>query len=125
MTATGFDVLRFCCLLHLVIINVSSLPSRSHNGSVVDASGDVEAIDWSCCQCVFVDVVVDVDVEIAKHNVALIDVVVVHIVVVVDGVAAFAGGTKNWACRTRTYLRKRLKWEKEDAAPLAVDKTKL
>jgi hypothetical protein len=47
----------------------------------------MDTVDWSCYR--YVDVVVDVDVEQAKH-----DVVVADDVIVVGGVATFAGGAK-------------------------------
>ena len=77
--ATGFEVLYFRRLLLSAIINcvsdgLSSLPSRSHSGSGVDASDDADAVDWSCCLCVVVDIAVDVDVEVVDRDVAVVEV---------------------------------------------------
>ena len=58
----------------------------------MDASDDADGVDWSCCRCVAVDVALDVDVEIAGRDVAVVDVVVVVVVV-----AYSAGGAKNCA----------------------------
>ena len=67
----------------------SSIPSRSHSGSVVDASDEADAVDWSCCRCVAVDQAINVDVEVADHgDVAVVDVVVADGVVVVEDEAA-------------------------------------
>ena len=58
----------------------------------MDASDDADAVDWSCCRCIVVHVVFCVDVEVADHDVAVVDVVVVVVVV-----AYSAGGAKNCA----------------------------
>lgn len=66
-----------------------SLPSRSHNGSVVEASDDADAVDRSYFRRVFVDIAIDFNVDVA-----MVEVVVVDDVVLV-GVAAVVGG-QNW-----------------------------
>jgi hypothetical protein len=43
------------------------------------------------------DVAIDVDVEVTNHDIPVVKVVVVDVVLVVVGVAAIAGGTKNCA----------------------------
>ena len=58
----------------------------------MDTSDDTNVVDWSCCRCVAVDDVMDVDVEVVGPDVAVVD-VVVDVVVVADS----AGGAKNCA----------------------------
>jgi hypothetical protein len=48
-------------------------------------------------RCVVEDVAIDVDVEVTSHDIPVVKVVVVDVVLVVVGVAAIAGGTKNCA----------------------------
>jgi hypothetical protein len=86
------DCIPFWCLF--------SLSSRSHSGSVVDTVDNVNAVDWSWCRSVAVDVALDVDVEVADHGVAVVVVVVVvvvDVILVVVGVAAIAKGAKKCA----------------------------
>ena len=53
----------------------------------MDASDEADAVDWSCCRRVVVDVAFNV--EVADHgDVAVVEVVVVDGVVVVDDEAA-------------------------------------
>ena len=40
----------------------------------MDASDDADAVDWSCCRCVAVDVALDVDVEVADRDIAVVEV---------------------------------------------------
>ena len=58
----------------------------------MDASDDADVVDWSCCRCVAVDDVMDVDVEVVSPDVAVVN-VVVDVVVVADSV----GGANNSA----------------------------
>jgi hypothetical protein len=45
---------------------VPYLSPCSYNGNVMDTSDDVDVVDWSCRQCVVVDLVVDVNVEVTE-----------------------------------------------------------
>ena len=55
----------------------------------MNAGDDTNAVDWSCCRYVDVDIAINVNVEVADHNdVAVVEVVVVDGVVVVDDEAA-------------------------------------
>lgn len=51
----------------------------------MNAGDGTDAVDWSCCRCVAVDQVVNVDVEVTDHgDVAVVEVVVVDGVVIMD-----------------------------------------
>ena len=54
----------------------------------MDVGDDADAIDWSCRRCVVVDVVVCVDVDVADHDVAVVEIIVVDGVVVMNDEAA-------------------------------------
>ena len=55
----------------------------------MNAGDDADAVDWSCCRYVVVDVALYFDVEVADHDdVAIVEVAVVDGVVVVDEEAA-------------------------------------
>ena len=56
----------------------------------MDASDNTYVVDWSCCRCVAVDDVMDIDVEVVGADVVMVD-IVVDVVVVADS----AGGAKN------------------------------
>ena len=56
----------------------------------MNASDNADAADWSYCRCVAVDVALDVDIEVANRDVAVVDAVVVVVVV-----AYSVGGAKN------------------------------
>jgi hypothetical protein len=49
---------------------VNYLPSHGHNESVImGTSDDADAVDWTSCRCLVVQIVFDVDVEVALHDV--------------------------------------------------------
>jgi hypothetical protein len=55
----------------------------------VDSVDDADDVDWSCCRLVVVDVTLVVDVEVANHDVVLVDVVLIIV-----GVAAVVKDAK-------------------------------
>jgi hypothetical protein len=47
----------------------------------VDTSADADAVEWSCCRCVVVGIALYVNIEVADHDLAVVEVVVVNDVV--------------------------------------------
>jgi hypothetical protein len=68
---------------------VPSLPLPQSQRECHGYKCDVDDLGWSCCRCVVLDGALDFDFEIAGH-----DVVVINVVLIVVGVAAFTRGTK-------------------------------
>lgn len=67
----------------------------------MDARDDANAVDWSLYRWVTVDVAMYVDVEVADHDLLVIEVVVVDDVVVMDDEPAQTRGAKQ---STMLYL---------------------